>query len=107
MQRDVAKDLMSDELCHELIMVAIDIMNNRPLSCHFQYSFNDFKVVVLFLQIHVKDLLETPYVNDVTDQIQMIKLILFQESYQILGAAFLGCKVKVRKKDCSIVHTNI
>jgi hypothetical protein len=86
---------MPDELCHELIMVAIDVMDNRPLSCHFKDSLNDLKVIVLLLWVHMKDLLESPYVNDVTDQVQMVKLILFQKSIQFFGAAFLGSKVEV------------
>jgi hypothetical protein len=107
MERDVAEDVMPDELCHELIVIAIDVMDNRPLPSHLQDSFNDLKVIILLLWVHVKDLLEPPYVNDIPNQIQMIKFVFFEELVQFLGAAFLGCKVKVRQKDCSVVHTNI
>jgi hypothetical protein len=43
----------------------------------------------------MKNLFESPYVNDVTNQIEMIKLILFEKLYQIFGAALLRGKVKV------------
>ena len=107
MERDVAEDMMPDELCHELIVIAIDVMDNRPLPSHLQDSFNDLKVIILLLWVHVKDLLEPPYVNDIPNQIQMIKFVFFEELVQFLGATFLGCKVKVRQKDCSVMHTNI
>ena len=107
MQRDVSEDAAAYELSHELIVVAINVMNGGSFTRHLQYPLYHFQMLVLLLSVHMKDLLEPPYVNDVSYQIQIIKFVFLQELVQFLGAAFLGGKVKVRQTDRSIVHESI
>ena len=94
-QRNVSKYFMPYKLCHELVMVSIDVMNLGSLARKFQQSFHDFNLPNLLLMAHGECVLESPNVYDITYQVDVIEGIELQEVYERLVLCLLGGKVKV------------